>query len=247
MTENRRFAECVAVVLRHEGGFVEHPRDPGGATKYGITLRTLRGWRGDDTLTTDDVRALTEQEAREIYLARYWNPIRGDELPPGVDLAVFDYAVNSGVRRAARELQAVVGVPQDGAIGRVTLAAVREHDPSMVISNLCERRRAFLRGLGTFPTFGRGWLRRVAAIEEAAKARVSASPLTIREAQGTDTVQVSTQVATLVAPLAAGVSSLVSAFQGMHPAVAMALIAAGLVVVVAAGWFVASWLRSKRI
>jgi len=243
---NRRFEECVAIVLKHEGGFVEHPRDPGGATKYGITLRTLREWRGDDTLTADDVRALTEAEAREIYLARYWNPIRGDELPPGVDLAVFDYAVNSGVRRASRDLQAVVGVPQDGAIGRVTLAAVREHDPTIVISNLCERRRVFLRGLKTYDTFGRGWVKRVAAIEEAAKARAATPPLTIREAQGTDTVQVSTQVATLVAPLAAGVSSLVSAFQGMHPAVAMALIAAGLVVVVAAGWFVASWLRSRR-
>jgi len=243
---NRRFSECVAIVLRHEGGFVEHPSDPGGATKYGITLRTLREWRGDDTLTADDVRALTEAEAREIYLARYWNPIRGDELPPGVDLAVFDFAVNSGVRRAARELQAVVGVPQDGAIGRVTLAAVREHDPSIVIANLCERRRAFLRSLKTYDTFGRGWLRRVAAIEDAAKARAVTPPLTIREAQSTDTVQVSTQVATLVAPLAAGVSSLVSAFQGMHPTVALMLIAAGLVAVVAAGWFVASWLRSRR-
>ena len=243
---NRRFSECVATVLRHEGGFVEHPSDPGGPTKYGITLRTLREWRGDETLTADDVRALTEAEAREIYLARYWNPIRGDELPPGVDLAVFDYAVNSGVRRASRDLQAVVGVPQDGAIGRVTLAAVREHDASVVIANLCERRRAFLRTLRTFETFGRGWLRRVAAIEEAAKARVSASPLTLREAQGTDTVQVSTQVTTLVAPLAAGVSSLVSAFQGMHPTVALMLLAAGLVIVVATGWFVASWLRSRR-
>jgi len=243
---NRRFNECVAIVLKHEGGFVEHPRDPGGATKYGITLRTLREWRGDDTLTADHVRALTEAEAREIYLARYWNPIRGDDLPPGVDLAVFDYAVNSGVRRAARELQAVVGVPQDGAIGRVTLAAVRERNATDIIVDLCDRRRAFLRTLKTFDAFGRGWLRRVAAIEEAARARAARPPLTVREAQGTDTVQVSTQVATLVAPLAAGISSLVSAFQGMHPAVAMALIAAGLVVVVAAGWFVASWLRSRR-
>ena len=244
---NRRFAECVAIVLRHEGGFVEHPRDPGGATKYGITLNTLRGWRGDETLTADDVRALTEEDAREIYLARYWNPIRGDELPPGVDLAVFDYAVNSGVRRAARELQAVLGVPQDGAIGRVTLAAARSLDPNVVISNLCERRRAFLRTLRTFDTFGRGWLQRVAEIEEAAKARIAAPPLTIREAQGTDTVQVATQVTTVVAPLAAGVPSLVSAFGGLHPAVGVSLIAAGLVVVVAAGWFAASWLRSRRI
>jgi lysozyme family protein len=244
---NRRFAECVAIVLRHEGGFVEHPRDHGGATKYGITLNTLRGWRGDETLTADDVRALTEAEAREIYLARYWNPIRGDELPPGVDLAVFDYAVNSGVRHAARELQAVLGVPQDGAIGRVTLAAVRDLDANVVISNLCERRRAFLRTLGTFETFGRGWLQRVEEIEEAAKARIAAPPLTIREAQGTDTVQVATQVTTVVAPLAAGVPSLVSAFGGLHPVVGVSLIAAGLVVVVAAGWFAASWLRSRRI
>jgi lysozyme family protein len=246
MSDNRRFAECVAVVLRHEGGFVDHPRDPGGATNRGITLRTLRDWRGDDSLTADAVRELTEEEAREIYFARFWNPIRADELPPGVDLAVFDFAVNSGPGRAARELQAAVGATADGAIGRATLAAVRAADAAQVVGNLSERRRAFLRRLPTFETFGRGWLRRVADVEKIARERIGAAPLTMREAQRTDTVQVATQVATLAAPLAAGVPAAVQAFNGLHPVVGVALVVAGLVLVVAGAWVAASWLRSRR-
>ena len=104
-----RFARCVAEVLKHEGGFVNHPRDPGGATNRGITHITLADWRGGP-VTAEDVRTMSEAEAREIYRSKYWNAIQGDNLPAGVDLAVFDLAVNSGVGRAARMLQQQLGV-----------------------------------------------------------------------------------------------------------------------------------------
>ena len=168
-TSTERFARCVAIVLKHEGGYVNHPSDPGGATNMGITMRTLRNWRGVD-VAPDDVRALTEQEARAIYRAWYWNAVKGDDLPAGVDLAVFDFAVNSGVGTAARRLQAVVNAQQDGAIGPRTIASVHARAPSEVVDNLCDARMAFLRNLATWTTFGRGWERRVADVRQKALA-----------------------------------------------------------------------------
>lgn len=162
-----RFSRCVAEVLKHEGGFVHHPRDPGGATNRGITLATLADWRGR-TVTPADVQAMTEAEAREIYRARYWNAVQGDHLPAGVDLAVFDLAVNSGVGRAARMLQRQLGVAEDGAIGPRTLAAVGRVNASRLAGDLCRARLAFLRGLSTWDVFGEGWERRVADVQRAA-------------------------------------------------------------------------------
>jgi lysozyme family protein len=166
-----RFARCVAEVLNHEGGFVNHPKDPGGATNRGITHITLADWRGGP-VTAEDVRTMSEAEAREIYRARYWNAIQGDNLPAGVDLAVFDLAVNSGVGRAARMLQQQLGVTVDGAIGPKTLAAVRRVNAARLAGDLCRARLAWLRGLNTWPVFGKGWEARVVAVERAALAMV---------------------------------------------------------------------------
>lgn len=243
---NRRFAECVAFVLQHEGGFVDNSADPGGATNRGITLRTLREWRGDDTLTADDVRNMTEAEAREIYLARYWNPIRGDDLPPGVDLAVFDWAVLGGVSRAARDLQTVLGVTVDGAIGRQTLDVLRRADPANVVRDVCARRLAYLRGRPHWKTFGRGWERRVWEVEAAALERVSRPAMTAREAQHTSTVQTTAGMVAAVAPIAAGLPEAVRAFAGLDRWIGLGLIAAGLVALVAAAWIITTWLRMRR-
>jgi lysozyme family protein len=167
-----RFSRCVAEVLRHEGGYVDHPKDPGGATNRGITLTTLADWRGRD-VSKVEVQALTEKEAREIYRARYWNAVQGDALPAGVDLALFDFAVNSGPSRAVRTLQWQLGVPADGAIGPVTLAAVRKVNAARLAGDLCRARLAFLRGLPTWDTFGKGWTARVVDVERAALGMVS--------------------------------------------------------------------------
>jgi lysozyme family protein len=247
MSDNRRFNECVTVVLKHEGGFVDHPRDPGGATNMGITLRTLRDWRGDDSLTADAVRALTEAEAREIYLARYWNPIRGDELPPGIDLAVFDWAVHGGVGRAARDLQTVLGVTVDGAIGRQTIEAAKRADPAEVIRRVCERRLDHLRSRPHWDAFGRGWTRRVDAIEQAALARTERPALTVAEAQQTTTVKTATGIAAAVAPAAAALPSIISAFSGLDRWVSLGLIGAGLVALVAAAWMASTWFRTRHV
>lgn len=243
---NRRFAECVAVVLAHEGGFVDHPQDPGGATNMGITLRTLREWRSDDTLGPEALRDLSETEAREIYFARYWNPIRADELPPGVDLAVFDWAVHGGVRRAARDLQAALNVRVDGAIGRQTLEAARRADPAAVVRGVCARRLTHLQTRPHWATFGRGWERRVRAVEKAALARTRKPALTVREAQQTSTVRTATGMAAVVAPVAAGLQSVVSAFASMDRWLGLGLIAAGLVALVVAAWVITTWLRTRH-
>ncbi len=161
------FHKCLAVILRHEGGFVNHPADPGGATKYGITRRTLKRWRGKPVSVTD-VRRLTKHEAGEIYHAWYWRLIWGDDLPAGVDLAVFDHAVNSGWKRAVKALQRVVGTRVDGFVGPKTLAAIRHHGVARTIRGVCRRRLYGLHRVRTWRSFGRGWKRRVLDTEREA-------------------------------------------------------------------------------
>lgn len=152
------FNQAVQKVLVHEGGFVDHPNDPGGATNHGITQRVARehGYTGD-------MRDFPVERAREIYRMSYWIPIRADDLPDQLRLPVFDAAVNSGVRRAVQWLQELVGTTQDGVIGPITLAAVRRHDPERLAARYNARRLMFLANLNHFNSFGRGWVRRVAS------------------------------------------------------------------------------------
>lgn len=158
---------AIDAVLAHEGGYVDHPADPGGATNRGITIAVLAKYRGKP-VTEDDVRNLTEAEARAIYRARYWMPIRGDDLHPAIAYVTMDAAVNSGVARAARWLQQAVGVAADGAIGPRTIEAAAKADPAHVVETCCAARLAFLQSLKTWPTFGRGWERRVHEVESEA-------------------------------------------------------------------------------
>lgn len=169
-----RFHPAVEQVLQHEGGFVHHPRDPGGATKFGITRETLSRARGRP-VSIDDVRELTRVEAVGVYRRLYWDVVHADELPPGLDLAVFDLAVNSGPPRATRMLQAVLGVEADGIVGPATLKAAWQVDPTETIRRLTQARLGFLERLATWPVFGRGWRRRVLAVEQGAL-RLASSP-----------------------------------------------------------------------
>ncbi|MBF9195218.1 glycoside hydrolase family 108 protein [Microvirga terrestris] len=169
-----RFQQAVELVLRHEGGFVDHPRDPGGATKFGIARETLSRAR-ERPASLDDVQKLTRPEAVVIYRRLYWDELRADELPPGVDLAAFDLAVNSGPVRAARMLQSVLGVTADGIIGPVTLRVAWQADPVETIRRLTRARLDFLGRLAAWPVFGRGWRRRVLAVEQGAL-RLASSP-----------------------------------------------------------------------
>lgn len=160
----KNFRASLVHVLAHEGGYVDHPLDPGGATNLGITRRTLAAWRGVRPwrkLPKSEVQALKRREVARIYRARYWDSVLGDKLPSGVDYAVFDFAVNSGVSRAVKALQRAVGARADGVAGEMTLAAVTRHHPKTVIRRLVARRRSFLQRLRNWKTFGRGWTVRV--------------------------------------------------------------------------------------
>lgn len=171
------FEDSVAAILRHEGGFVQHPRDPGGATKFGITRETLSQARGR-TASVEDVRRLSREEAASIYRRFYWNAVRADELPRGLDHALFDLAVNSGPTRAATMLQKILGVEADGIIGPVTLRAAWEANPAETVRRLTRARLGFLSRLATWPVFGRGWRRRALAVEQEALRLASLNPST---------------------------------------------------------------------
>ncbi len=164
---DRNFARALPLVLRHEGGWADHPADPGGATMKGVTLHTFRRYVKADA-TKDDLRAITDEQIATVYYRHYWAAVNAQALPSGVDYAVFDFAVNSGPSRAAKYLQRIVGTAVDGRIGPKTLKAVAAMDPSEIITKLCDARMAFLRKLKHWPTFGRGWTRRVSEVRQAA-------------------------------------------------------------------------------
>lgn len=162
------FDDALKALLKHEGGFVNHPKDPGGMTNLGVTKKVWEEWVGH-AVTEDDMRALTPEKVAPLYKAKYWNKVYGDKLPHGVDLCVFDCAVNSGVSRAVKLLQRAVGVDDDGVIGNMTLHACEAVDADLIIQRFSEERLAFLQALPTFATFGKGWTRRVAEVETQAQ------------------------------------------------------------------------------
>ena len=153
-------------VLKHEGGWANHPADPGGATMKGVTQRVYTAWRKAQGKPDQSVRYISDAELKAIYQQNYWNVVRGDELPSGLDYPTFDGGVNSGPPRGARWLQGALGVKTDGIVGIATLQAAKTaRDKAAVARKACELRRSFLRGLKTFSTFGKGWMRRVAEVE----------------------------------------------------------------------------------
>jgi len=130
------FNECLELVLKHEGGFVNHPKDPGGATNRGVTQKVYDAYRKTRARPIQSVKFISEDETKAIYKFQYWDRVQGDFLPRGLDYAVFDFAVNSGVGRASKYLQACVGTKQDGVIGAMTIAAIGK--PANVINALCD-------------------------------------------------------------------------------------------------------------
>ncbi len=154
------FFKSLEMVLHHEGGFVDHKDDPGGATNKGITHKTYADFLGRPLEDVSELKNIPEEHVQLIYKNGYWDKIKGDELPGGVDFCVFDWAVNSGPGRAAKALQKAVMVSQDGAIGPKTLEAVSEYSPTEIIEKITEARIEFYKGLSTYSTFGKGWLRR---------------------------------------------------------------------------------------
>lgn len=162
------FKKCLPIILESEGGYVNHPQDPGGATNMGITFKTLKDYRasiGLHSTTVDDVKGLAPHTVEAIYRKNYWDRVEGDNLPSGVDLVGFDGAVNSGVSRGAKWIQSAAGATADGKIGPKSLLAISLKDPEAIVKSACAKRMGFLKSLNTFSTFGRGWTARVIKVE----------------------------------------------------------------------------------
>jgi hypothetical protein len=162
------FDRCVAVTLAYEGGFADNPGDPGGATNFGITRRTLESYLGH-AVSVDDVRNMSSSTAIAIYRANYWNQMRCGDLPAGVDLMVFDYGVNSGPATAIKALQGLARATPDGAMGPLTLRAIANAGSNGLVNGLAQARMTYLRGLPMFAQFGDGWTRRVIDVQQKAQ------------------------------------------------------------------------------
>lgn len=159
--------KCLETILHHEGGYVNHPKDPGGETNLGVTKRVYEEFGG-----TKDMKDLTREDVEPIYKKNYWDRLKGDDLPAGLDLCVFDFGVNAGTGRAAKYLQSLIGTTPDGGIGPNTLAKVseyvKENGLKNTIENYSKARQEYYESLSTFDTFGKGWTRRVKETEELA-------------------------------------------------------------------------------
>lgn len=163
---NQNFDFALNFMLKEEGGVSNHAQDPGGFTNLGVTKKVWEEWVGHP-VSEKDMTLLTKADIAPLYQRKYWNATRCAELPSGIDLCVFDTAVNSGPGRAAKLLQGCLGVATDGAIGNNTLSAVAQFkNQSLIdlINGYCDSRQAFLASLPTFATFGKGWTARVSRL-----------------------------------------------------------------------------------
>ena len=159
MKEN--FNEALKAILKHEGGFVNHKLDPGGMTNLGVTKKVWEEWVGKP-VDEKAMRALTPEVVGPMYRKKYWDAVKADDLPDGLDYLMFDFAINAGPGRAVKTMQKAIGATPDGAIGPKTMAALKAANQSELVAKFSAEKEAFYRSLPTFATFGKGWLRRVA-------------------------------------------------------------------------------------
>ena len=160
------------LMLKSEGGYVNNPADPGGMTNLGVTKTTWENWVGRES-DEAEMRGLTPEKVEPLYKKKYWDAVRGDELPAGLDYLMFDFAVNAGAGRAIKTLQTAIGVTPDGGFGPMTMAAVQAVDPVELIERFSQAKEDFYRSLTTFSTFGKGWLNRVADVKQKATSMVT--------------------------------------------------------------------------
>lgn len=174
------FIKAHVLIEKWEGNFSNHPSDPGGATKFGITQATLSAWRGHP-VSIEDVRSLTREEARRIFYTRYWRPMRLDDVPYPAALMTYNCGVNSGPQRGGLFLQRALnrqgaGLTEDGAIGARTVAAADAAAQLRLVTDFSAIYEEFYRSLSTWPVFGKGWMSRLNEITAAAKAASGGAP-----------------------------------------------------------------------
>lgn len=171
---DRNFPRALNAVLKHEGGYVNDPKDPGGPTNKGVTLATFRAYV-KPTGSIDDLKKISDAQVGVVYRRHYWSKVMASDLPGGVDYAIFDFAVNSGPARAAKFLQRALGLTQDGKVGPATIAAANGADRTGLIDTVCDMRLKWLRTLPTWGRFGKGWTSRVEGVRRLAK-KLAAEP-----------------------------------------------------------------------
>ena len=159
MKEN--FDEALKAILKHEGGYVHHKLDPGGMTNLGVTKKVWEAWVGK-AVGEKEMRALTPATVAPLYKKQYWDAVKADELPTGLDYLMFDFAINAGPGRAIKTMQKAIGTNPDGAIGSKTMQALKDADQADLIAKFSMEKELFYKSLPTFATFGKGWMRRVA-------------------------------------------------------------------------------------
>ena len=169
---NSNFEAALAHVLKSEGGYSNLSSDPGGMTNLGCTKAVWEEFVGHP-VSEADMRALTPASVAPLYKRKYWDKVSGDDLPSGLDYAVFDAAINSGPGRAAKWLQEVVGVTADGSIGKGTLTAVAAQNTQKLIAQYNDKRLQFLESLPTFSTFGKGWSNRISSVQSTSSQMVA--------------------------------------------------------------------------
>ncbi len=239
-------------VLKHEGGYTNHPSDPGGPTNFGITIHDYRRYIKANG-TAADVRNMQLSDAAKIYRARYWHALRCDDLPAGLDYAVFDYGVNSGIGRAARVMQRLLNIGQGTSMTDAAIAAVRNANATALIDRLCDERMAFLKSLRTWPVFGAGWSRRVAEVRRDALAMArgaAVAPPSSAAANGKASVPQpkAERTATMAgAVVAGGAAAQAAASAGASWTILAAVLIAGCALA-AAGWIGWTlWHRHRQI
>ena len=162
------FERSLALVLQHEGGYVNHPSDPGGRTNLGVTQRVWEQYVGHK-VDEAEMRSLTKEMVSPLYRKEYWDAVHGDKLPCGADYLAFDFAVNAGSFRCIKTIQRALNITADGVIGPVTVKAIQDTNAEDFIEKFSDVKKSFYLGLANYPTFGKGWLNRVAEGKEAAK------------------------------------------------------------------------------
>jgi lysozyme family protein len=250
------FDTCLRRLLVHEGGYSNHPSDPGGPTNFGITIEDYRKYVKRDA-TADDVRAMRLDEAKAIYKSKYWIVQRCDALPAGLDYTIFDYGVNSGVARSGRVLRRVLGLPDNiAATTDDVLRAIDTRDIHTLIAAINDERLRFLRALRTWPVFGAGWGRRVAEVRTASiqMADVSATtsePSAPRATPGTNAkaevpISARAKKGTAGTIVVAGTTAAQQAHHGGAQPVFIAAIVIVTIILALGVWFAWRWHQRRR-